>query len=199
MSEKTINNSKKTFLGYYLPNDSIVLSMISIFGAVIFVLTWITAFPLPATEGIINIGDIGIMISGILFGPVIGGLAGGIGPAIADIIVAPIYVPATLIIKSLEGFVIGIIANPRKNYEKLNYRDVVAVILGGAIMIFGYLIYEIILYGIPSALLEFFLNVGIQFGLGFTGAMIFAYTARKNIIDGLPNVFDKIFIVETSQ
>ena len=198
MSEPTLKESKQTLMGYFLPNNSIVISLIGIFGALIFVLTWLTAFPLPATQGIINIGDIGIMITSILFGPIIGGFAGGIGSAIADIIVAPIYAPATLIIKGLEGFIIGLIANPKEHFEKLNIRDIVAVITGGIIMTLGYFLYETWLYGIPSALLEFILNLTIQFGLGCIGGILFALTARKNIIDGLPQVFDKIFIIEGS-
>ena len=197
--EKEFQSKNKNFMGYFLPTNSLNLSMTAIFAALICVLTMIIAIPIPATQGFINIGDAGVMITGLLFGPIIGGLAGGIGSALADILLGyTIYAPATLIIKGLEGFIIGIIANPRKNYQKFTYRDILAVIVGGAIMVTGYFIYELILFGFPAAFYEFVLNSLIQFGLSAILALIFAKTIRKNIIDNLPQVFEKIFLIEIS-
>ena len=198
IEEKSFKVSGRAFYGYFLPLNAIVISMIGIFAAVICVLTMIVPIQLPATQGYINIGDVGVMISGILFGPIIGGISGGIGSAIADLILAPQYALATLLIKGLEGFAVGIIANPRKFYQKINYRDVIAVLCGGLIMVFGYLIFETIVYGFPSALIEFFLNGIIQFGLGAIAALLFALTSRKAIIEALPQGFDKIFIMKST-
>ena len=192
-------NSKKllrqpNFLGYLLPFNSLSLSMIAIFGAFTCVVTMVIAFPIPATSGFINIGDAVVMITGLLFGPIIGGIAGGIGSSLADLFLGfPIYAPATLVIKGLEGFFVGLIANPKKNH-KWNYRDFIAVIVGGFIMIFGYFLYEVMIFGLPSALYEFILNGIIQFGLGSVIALIFIFAARKNIKTSLPQVFDKIYI-----
>jgi uncharacterized membrane protein len=192
-------NSKKllrqpNFLGYLLPFNSLSLSMIAIFGAFTCVVTMVIAFPIPATSGFINIGDAVVMITGLLFGPIIGGIAGGIGSSLADLFLGfPIYAPATLVIKGLEGFFVGLIANPKKNH-KWNYRDFIAVIVGGFIMIFGYFLYEVMIFGLPSALYEFILNGIIQFGLGSVIALIFIFAARKNIKNSLPQVFDKIYI-----
>ena len=197
ITEKEFQSKNKHFMGYFLPTNSLSLSMTAIFAALICVLTMIIAIPIPATQGFINIGDAGVMIAGLLLGPVIGGLAGGIGSALADIFLGyTIYAPATLIIKGLEGFIIGIIANPRKNYQKFTYRDIVAVIIGGIIMVTGYFFYELLLFGFPAALYEFILNGFIQFGLSSIIALIFAKTVRKNIIDSLPQIFEKIFIIE---
>lgn len=196
--KKYIPTKGKDFMGYFLPTNSVSLAMIGIFGALICVLTIVIQIPIPATKGFINIGDIGVMITGLLLGPVIGGIAGGVGSALADLFTGyTIYAPATLIIKGLEGFIIGVIANPRKNYQKFSYRDIIAVIVGGLIMVFGYFVYELILFGFPAALFEFFLNIFIQFGLSAVVALIFARTLRKKIVDALPEVFDKIFIIET--
>jgi uncharacterized membrane protein len=160
----------------------------------------ITAFPIPATKGFINLGDAGVMITGLLLGPVIGGLAGGIGSALADILLGyAIYAPATLIIKGLEGFVIGIIANPRKNNRNLSKRDILAVIIGGFIMVTGYFLYELWLFGFPAALFEFILNGLIQFGLSAIIALFFTRSFRKNIVDSLPQIFDKIFVLEITE
>jgi len=185
---------KNNFFGYFLPNNALVISIISMFAALTCGLTFIVPFTIPATQGYINLGDIGVMITGILFGPIIGGISGGVGSMITDIVLAPSYAFPTLIIKGLEGFIVGLIANPRKNYLKFNYRDIMAVILGGLLMVYGYFLTEIFLYGFPSALFEFFFNVTIQFGLASVITIVFTIFARKNIITNLPQVFDKIFI-----
>ena len=185
---------KPNFLGYFLPYNSLSLSMIAIFGAFTCVVTMVIAFPIPATSGFINIGDAVVMITGLMFGPIIGGIAGGIGSSLADLFLGfPQYILATLVIKGLEGFFVGLIANPKKNY-KWNYRDFIAVIVGGFTMVVGYFVYEVILYGVPSAIYEFILNGIIQFGLGSVIALIFIFAARKNIKTSLPQVFDKIYI-----
>ncbi len=193
--KKFIPFKGKNFMGYFLPSNTSVISMIGIFGALICVLTLTVIIPIPATEGYINIGDVGVMITAMMFGPIIGGIAGGVGSAIADLIVAPHYAIPTLIIKGLEGFVIGIISNPRKNYKKLNYRDVIAVLVGGAIIVCGYFIYQSIIYGPLIALIEVPGNI-FQSLFAVIIALIFAKTVRKRIIDGLPNAFDRIFIIE---
>ena len=185
---------KPNFLGYFLPYNSLSLSMIGIFGAFTCVVTMVIAFPIPATNGFINIGDAVVMITGLMFGPIIGGIAGGIGSSLADLFLGyPQYILATLVIKGLEGFFVGLIANPKKNYKR-NYRDFIAVIVGGFTMVVGYFVYEVILYGVPSAIYEFILNGIIQFGLGSVIALIFIFAARKNIKTSLPQVFDKIYL-----
>jgi uncharacterized membrane protein len=192
-SSNIAKSQKSNFLGYYLPSNAISISTIGIFGAFTCVVTMVIAFPIPATNGFINIGDAVVMITGLMFGPIIGGIAGGIGSSLADLFLGyGIYAPATLIIKGLEGFLVGLIANPKKKY-KWNYRDYIGVVIGGFIMVIGYFLYEIMLYGIPSALYEFILNSIIQFGLGSVIALAFILTARKNIKSNLPQVFDNIY------
>ncbi len=195
-TEKTYKTKYKNFKGYVLITP-LSISTIAIFTALTCVVTMVIAFPIPATNGFINIGDAIVMFTGLIFGPIIGGIAGGVGSALADFFLGFfIYAPATLIIKGLEGFIVGILANPKKNYSKPNLRDIVAVVLGGLIMVFGYFIYEIIIYGVPSALYEFFLNSIIQFGLGALIALMLTIGMRKNLIDNMPQVFEKIFISE---
>ena len=186
----------KTFEGYYRPTNTIVLSIIAIFAALTSILTFIVPITIPATSGYINLGDIGVMITASLFGPIIGGIAGGIGSAFTDLFLAPIYALPTLIIKGLEGFFIGLIANPRKHYRKFNYRDLIAILIGGTIMVLGYFIVELLIYGLAGALFESIFNGTIQFGLAALATIIFDITFRKNIIINLPQAFDKIFIFQ---
>ena len=190
----------KTVIGYLLPNNVLSVSIIGIFAALICVLTMIISIPIPATQGFINIGDAGVMFTGLIFGPFIGCIAGGVGSALADIFLGyVIYAPATLIIKGLEGFLIGIIANPKYYYKKLNYRDFLAVVVGGLTMVFGYFIYEILLWGFASALYEVILNGIVQFGVAGVISLLLILGVRKSIVQGFPQVFDKIFITKETE
>ena len=183
--------------GYIIPNNVISISIIGIFAALICILTLVISIPIPATQGFINIGDAGVMFTGLIFGPFVGGLSGGIGSALADIFLGyTIYAPATLIIKGLEGLLIGIIANPKHYYVKLNYRDILAVVVGGIIMVFGYFIYEIVLWGFASALYEVILNGIIQFGISGIISILLILAIRETIIQNFPQVFDRLFIAK---
>ena len=193
------NRKNSNFMGYYLLNNIIVLPVAAVFAAVTCILTFIVPFTIPTTQGYINLGDIGVMISGLLFGPIIGGIAGGFGSALTDIFLAPQYALATLIIKGLEGFIVGLISNPRKNYLKINYKDFIGVITGGIIMVVGYFIAEIILYGFPSALFELFFNGAVQFGLSAIVSLLFVGFARKSITTNLIQAFDKIYVMEEKE
>lgn len=197
MIKMNSNRKNSNFMGYYLLNNIIVLSVTAIFAAITCILTFIVPFTIPTTQGYINLGDIGVMISGLLFGPIIGGIAGGFGSSLADILLGfPVYAPATLIIKGLEGFIVGLISNPRRNYSKISYKDFIAVIIGGSLMVLGYFITEIILFGLAGALFEVFFNGIIQFGLSAIASLLFIGFGRKSITTNLIQAFDKIYIIE---
>lgn len=84
------------------------LTKISIFTALVFVATVIIRVPIAATGGYFNFGDSVIYVAALLFGPLVGGLAGGIGASIADIIGGYlIFAPGTFIIKLFEGIITG--------------------------------------------------------------------------------------------
>ena len=156
-SEKRFQILEKTILGYYLPTNPFVISLIAIFAALTCAMTMTIEIPVPATGGYINIGDFIVMFTGLMFGPIIGGLAGGIGSCLADIFLGwPLYALPTLVIKGLEGFIVGVIANPKKESIRINIRDIVAVIIGGIIMVLGYFFVEafILNYGVISASIE---------------------------------------------
>ena len=74
-----------------------------------FVAAVTTAFVvfIPATKGYFNIGEVMVYIVALLMGPYVGAFAGGVGSAISDAILAPVFAPGTLVIKGLEGFIVG--------------------------------------------------------------------------------------------
>ncbi|HUX98391.1 MAG TPA: ECF transporter S component [Candidatus Deferrimicrobium sp.] len=165
------------FLQNYLPSypRTLNIALASIFAALVCVATILFKIPVPATEGYFNIGEIFIYIAAILFGPIIGGFAGGVGAGLADALSGYLnFAPATLIIKFCEGFFIGfIIFKLRLKYwEGWRKRWLLSgiVVVGGLIMVIGYFIYETILYGLIPALGEVPINF-IQLGIGLIVAV----------------------------
>ncbi|MFW9900109.1 MAG: ECF transporter S component [Candidatus Thorarchaeota archaeon] len=196
MLKESKDYNKKGLMGYFIPNNALLISMIAIFTAINFVVTYWIQIPIPATGGYINIGDITVMYTALLFGPVIGGIAGGLGPMLADIFTPwIIYAPATLIIKGIEGFLIGLIANPKECEGRVSYRDIIAVLIGGILIPLGYFIYEafILQLGVGVALVEMPGNF-FQFGFAAVGSILLIAASRKNIIQALPQIFNKVFI-----
>ncbi|MHA1264732.1 MAG: ECF transporter S component [Candidatus Helarchaeota archaeon] len=138
----------------------------SIMTALVCVATLIFQIPIPITGGYFNVGEAIIYISAILFGPIIGGISGGVGAALADLM-SPyaIYAPATLVIKFCEGFIIGYIVFmvKYKEIEKWKHLFVLigAVIIGGLEMVAGYWIYEAYILGLGTAYATFEVPVNL--------------------------------------
>ena len=137
------------FIKNYIPpyQRSMNIALTSILTALVCVATIVLYIPIPNTlGGYFNVGEVVIYISAILFGPFIGGIAGGVGAALADIFVAIEYAPATFVIKFCEGFIIGFIIYTAYIKQWVNWKKRIAVIsaliIGGTIMVMGYFIYE---------------------------------------------------------
>ena len=140
-------------------NKVLYISTTAIFIAVVAVVTMLFIVPIPATNGYFNLGDTMVMLAGFLLGPVGGAIAGAVGSSISDMLLAPVYAPATFVIKGAEGFIVGYIANPKRIYKALSVRDIIATILAGAEMVFGYFLYEILIMGYAAAVVEVPMNI----------------------------------------
>jgi len=133
----------------------IQLALSAVMAGLVFVATMIIRIPNPM-GGYFNFGDVMIFVSALTFGPFVGGFAGGVGSAISDAIGFPIFVIPTLVIKSIEGLLAGLITN-----RKTAYRDVFAVIVAGVEMILGYFLAEYypLQWGFAGALAEVPTNI----------------------------------------
>ncbi|MGM0501494.1 MAG: ECF transporter S component [Bacillota bacterium] len=128
-------------------NDNKKLALNGLLIALVTVVTYLIRIPVPATTGYINAGDSMIFLASIIFGPQVGMIAGGIGSAIADLLAGyPQFAVITLVVKGIEGWVVGKIALQAANREKLRIRDVGAVAAGGLVMVVGYYCGEAILF-----------------------------------------------------
>ena len=110
--------------------------------------TMAVRIPVPRTGGYINLGDSVIYVAALLFGPVSGLVAGGIGSALADFLGGYAqYAPFTLIIKGLEGLIVGALGWPvMRRAVPLAWTGaalvILSVVVGGAEMILGYFVSE---------------------------------------------------------
>lgn len=63
---------------------------------------------IPVVYGYFNLGDVVVLLAGVLFGGFTGAFAGAVGSAFADIIGgAYIFAPITFVVKGLEGYAAG--------------------------------------------------------------------------------------------
>ncbi len=128
-----------------------VMAISAIMAALVAVATNFIKVPTPATGGYINIGDTMVMFAAMVFGPVVGVFAGGVGSALGDIIGGYAgWAPITLVVKGLEGLTVGYIAKRSDNIGML----VVGGVVGGIIMVSGYFLFESYMFGMPAAATE---------------------------------------------
>ena len=154
-----------------------MLVMTALFIALGYVATTVLMVPSP-TGGYMNLGDTVVLLGAYLLGPVYGAVAGGVGPALADLLGGyGIYVPATLVIKALMGLTAAVL------YQALHKKGWVLVVCGvvaEAIMVVGYALFDgflagnlaVGLTGIPSNL--------VQATFGLAASTLLALALRKS-------------------
>lgn len=130
--------------------------------------TMLIQFRIPyGNGGYIHPGDAFVLLSGIILGPVYGGLAAGIGSMFADLFSSYVtYAPATFIIKFLAAML------GAYSYRHIRKNSVtLAGILGGIVVTLGYFIYDRILtgnyasslVGVPFNILQNIMGIVIAF------------------------------------
>jgi uncharacterized membrane protein len=151
------------------------IAVAAIFTALVFIVTsQVPAIPIYATGGYFNVGETTIYVAALLFGPLVGGIAGGVGASLSDAYLGfGIFAPGTLIIKFTEGAVTGFLNLKLKKYIKnATVTATLAVVTGGLVMVTGYFLYELIVlsYPLAAALAEVPLNIG-QMAVGLVIAV----------------------------
>jgi uncharacterized membrane protein len=138
-------------------SKSVQLALLAILTALTTVLTLVIRIHVPATGGYLNFGDIGVFFAGLLLGPV-GGIAGGVGSSLADLIGYPMYAPLTLVVKGLEGTIAGFIFRASRTIPNTKQRLLLALVCGSLIMVLGYLAGETVMFGLQVGWLPSFAN-----------------------------------------
>lgn len=108
------------------------------------------------TFGYIHIGDAFVLLSGFFLGPVIGGLAAGLGSALSDLLGGyPVWVPGTFVIKFATALVGALIFRALAAKAKTAKGRVAGTVLAGvvaeAVMVIGYYFYNVIIIGVTGS------------------------------------------------
>lgn len=135
----------------------------------------------------VSLSDALIYIISIIFGPFVGMLSGGFGSFFGDMIAYPTTMLYSLIIKGLEGYVVGLLA--LKINRQMRYKNVVwliAMFVGSLIMIGGYFLCKALFYGtLETALVSLLPNV-LQAFIGMVVALI--------VLNVLPDKVFKVYL-----
>ncbi|MBQ3588471.1 MAG: ECF transporter S component [Oscillospiraceae bacterium] len=115
-------------------------AFIGVMAALVFVTTKFMSIPIPVGAGktSLHLGNVMCILSGLLFGPVNGGLAAGIGSMIVDL-TDPLWAPefwVTFIMKFVMGFVAGLVSHLGKQTK---FKTTAAAVLGAVSYVFCYL------------------------------------------------------------
>jgi len=116
-----------------------------------------------------------------VFGSYVGAFTGG-SIALADVIVGyGQFAPGTLVIKGLEGAIVGFLNRKLQKYtSNVGLSAAVAVVVGGLEMVAGYFIYEQVVlgYSLPVALAEVPFNI-VQMTIGLVVALPIMYAVQR--------------------
>ncbi len=146
-----------------------LISFLAMFTAFVAVGTYLH-IPGPSSS-YFNLGEVAIFIVALIFGSKAGGIAGGVGSALMDIFLGySLWAPFTFIIKGLEGLVVGKIA--KEGDLKSN---ILAIAVGGNIMVIGYAITKGFLISWPAVIPE----IGIDYAQMIIGALVALPLSRQ--------------------
>ena len=155
------------------------IAISAIMAALVSVSTLLIQFPIPATQGFFNVGDAMVMVAALTFGPIVGFFAGGFGSALADLIGGwYVWIPFTIVIKGLEGFLAGSIVVLDERNRGVRTK-IVAWIVAGSEMVVGYFLVQYYMYGLGAALIELPFNIIQMLAAGIIGIPLSIVVARR--------------------
>ena len=151
------------------------IPLIAIMTAVTTVVAMFVKVPTPG-KGYLNLSDTMIYFSAYAFGPWVGGIIGGLGPALSDLISGyPQWAIFTLVIDGVQALLVGFLV---RRFEPVSI--IVGSVAAGAWKVFGYFIAGWILSGMGPALVDILGNClqaagGLVVGFALFSAVRKAY------------------------
>ncbi len=157
--------------------DTKTLTKMAVLIALTTVMTMIIQIPTVGTNGYLNLGDMVVFLGALLLGSKGGFIVGGLGSGMADLLLGYThYVPITFIVKGLEGYIAGKILETKLGKRK----PIIATLVGGIWMAFGYYFAEIFMYGGIAALASVPGNL-MQGLLGAVTSVVLYMALKKKI------------------
>lgn len=129
--------------------------------AVTVVFTYMVRIPIAPTRGYLNLGDVAIYFTALIFGPWTALITGGVGTALADVLAGySQWAPLTFFAHGLQGLFAGFIfrrfagAEPRMGEGKTFVALGMAFLLGTVVMAGLYFLAGAFMVGAGAALVE---------------------------------------------
>jgi len=114
-----------------------LLVLTATFIALVFLSTSLFYIALLSSSGFFNLGEAFVYLAALIGGPIVGGIAGGVGAAMADAFLGyGIFAPATLVLKGLEGFTVGSLYHSARK-ANITIRRIVLGIITLFILVFS--------------------------------------------------------------
>lgn len=141
-------------------------------------------------SGYVHLGDSMVYLSGILLGPVLGGLAAGLGSFLADMMSGyAVYALPTFIIKGLDAVTIAVvyklISKENASTTRKTVAYVVAFVAGSIVMTSGYFLFATFLYGVGGAILSVIPNLFQGVVGGAISIPFFLIVTKANFIQAI--------------
>lgn len=108
---------------------------------------------IPTVGGYTNLGDGFVLLSAFLLGPLYGGIAGGLGSALADLIAGyPYYIPGSFIIKGLVAVFAALLMKKVMKEREIPSvpMQLLCVVPAELFMVAGYFAYKALILGKPA-------------------------------------------------
>lgn len=154
--------------------------MAALFAALTFVATYIVKIPLPG-NGYANLGDCFVIVSGIILGPY-GIAAAALGSALCDLVSGYIiYAPATFIIKGIVALISFLLMGRKAKFNVIML--VLTAVICEIIMVGGYFLFEIPLYGIGVAIADIFGNAVQGIVGALAGCVLYTVLHKTKIVN----------------
>ena len=164
-SLKCIKIKKENQEGLVMKTKTQKMVIAAMFTAITCVVTMIIKIPSPF-KGYLNLGDAVVLLSGWFLSPGYGFMAAGMGSAIADIASGyTVYAPITFVIKGIMAFVANSLYRVTCKRTEAFLSRIISGISAETIMIFGYFMFEGVLYGFAVSIL----NLPVSAVQGFAG------------------------------
>lgn len=124
--------------------------VLAVLTALIAVLTLMVRVPIAPTRGYIHLGDAGVFFAAFAFGPAVGFLAGGLGTGLADVLGGYAHwAPLSFLFHGAQGLLAGYLG-----YRQIAGRQALGWLVGSVVMVLGYFLAEVVLYGAGAAIVE---------------------------------------------
>lgn len=152
----------------YLTSAGIMAALITLMTA------YICHVPVGVNGGYVHFGDSLIYLAAVLLPRPYALAAAAIGGGLADLLTAPMWMPATVIIKML---LVPAFTNKAKKI--ITPRNILATVIGYLITVIGYSLAEYIIFGTPAAILASLAGGLVQSGGSAVFFVVFGLALDK--------------------